>query len=362
LDITERRGMIFRIGKQGGIESYRSSWLPKELELERYIVPRPDAEEPLLEESVFGEPLLLLSNQVRTRQSKRADILALDQAGNSVIVELKRRAGSLGVETQALQYLADFSVFKGRDFLLRFTKGGDALEDKILGFLGGDVKVEDINRRSRIILIAQSFDRSLFSMGEWLSRANIAFRCIEYTPFEIGDQRFLSFSVAFDRAPDFLYPLAFQNRARQPTHFWHNIGGRADEGWWDFLKKQGEISTGFENQPGDEGERILKSYIAGDTIIAYAKSFGAVGWGLIERPTSYRLIQPGDPADRLGGKHLHRLSIRWKAVASTLRDGIRPEEIRERFDIYHPVSTSVKIDDRKAQRLVLALTEKFNPS
>jgi len=65
--------MIFRIGKEGGIESYRSSWVPKELELERYILPRPDAEEPLLEESVFGEPLLLLSNQVRTRQSKRAD-------------------------------------------------------------------------------------------------------------------------------------------------------------------------------------------------------------------------------------------------------------------------------------------------
>jgi len=198
-------------------------------------------------------------------------------------------------------------------------------------------------------------------MGEWLSRADVAFRCIEYTPFEIGEQRFLSFSVAFDRAPDFLYPLAFQNRARQPTHFWHNIG-RADEGWWDFLKKQGEISTGFENQPGYEVARILKSYVAGDTIIAYAKSFGAVGWGVIESPTSYRLIQPGDPADRLGGKHLHRLSIRWKAVAPTLRGGIRPEKIRERFDIYHPVSTSVKIDDRKAQRLVLALTEKFNPT
>lgn len=295
---------------------------------------------------------------MRTRQAKRADILALDQAGNSVIVELKRQAGSLGVETQALQYLADFSIFKGRDFLRRFSKDDDALEEKILGFLGGDFKVEDINRRSRIILIAQSFDRSLFSMGEWLSRSGVAFRCIEYTPFEIGEERFLSFSVVFDRAPDFLYPLAFQNRARQPGFFWHNIG-RADEAWLDFLKKQGEISTGFENQPGDEGERILKSYVAGDTIIAYAKSFGAVGWGVIESPGSYRLIQPGDSADKLGGHHLHRLRIQWKAIAPSLQHGIRPEEIRQRFDIYHPVSTSVNIPDRKAQRLVSALSEKF---
>lgn len=269
----------------------RTYWIPKGLELERYILPRPGAEEPLLEESVFGEHLFLLRNQASTRQAKRAAILALDKAGNSVIVELKRQAGNLGVETQALQYLADFSVSKGRDFLVRFGKHDDALEEKILGFLGGDFKVEDVNRRSRIILIAQSFDRSLFSMGEWLSRSGVAFRCIKYTPFEIREERFLSFSVAFDRAPDFLYPLAFQSHARQPSYFWHNIGF-ADEGWWDFLKKRGEISTGFENQPGDEGESILKSYVAGDTIIAYAKSFGAVGWGVIETG-SYRLTSQG---------------------------------------------------------------------
>ena len=151
-------------------------------------------------------------------------------------------------------------------------------------------------------------------MGEWLSRAGVAFRCIEYTPFEIGEDKFLSFSIAFDRAPDFLYPLAFQSRARQPGYFWHNIGW-AEQSWWDFLKKQGEISTGFEDQPGDEGERILKSYVAGDTIIAYAKSFGAVGWGLIQSPDSYRLIAAGDPADKHNGRHLHRINIQWKAVA-----------------------------------------------
>ena len=126
--------MIFRIHKQGGIEAYRSTWIPKELELERYILPCTDLEERLLEEAVLGESLLLLSNQVRTRQAKRADILAFDKAGNGVIIELKRQVGSLGVETQALQYLADFSISKGRDFLTRFCKHDDALEEKVLGF------------------------------------------------------------------------------------------------------------------------------------------------------------------------------------------------------------------------------------
>ncbi len=188
--------MIFRIEKHGGIESYHSTWIPKELELEKYILPRSDLEERLLEASVFGESLLLLDNQVRTRHAKRADILALDKAGNGVIIELKRQVGSLGVETQALQYLADFSISKGRDFLTRFCKRDDSLEERVLGFLGGDFKTEDINRHSRIMLVARSFDESLFSMGEWLSRSGVAFRCIEYTPFEIGHEKFLSFSVS----------------------------------------------------------------------------------------------------------------------------------------------------------------------
>ncbi|MFH1739761.1 MAG: hypothetical protein ABIH23_12185 [bacterium] len=212
--------MIFWIQKHDDrIQSYRSEWRPKELELEQYLISHFEGETDLLEESIFREPLLLLSNQVRTRQAKRADILALDKAGNGVIVELKRNEGSLGVETQALQYLADFSVFRGRDFLRRFCKQSDALEAKILGFLGDDFKIDDINQRSRIILIARGFEASLFSMGEWFSRCGVAFRCIEYSPFEVGKERFLSFSVAFDRAPEFLYPLTFQSRARQPGYF-----------------------------------------------------------------------------------------------------------------------------------------------
>lgn len=350
--------MIFRLREpDGSIEAYSSKWRPTELELERYLLPRP-GEERLLRESVFREPLFLLSRQVRTRESKRADILALDQAGSAVIIELKRHQGSLGVDTQALQYLADFSSYRGQDFLLRFSKHED-LSEKVQGFLGDDFRLEDLNRRSRVILVARSFDPALFSMGEWLARSGVAFRCIEYTPFKVRDQRFLSFSIAFDRAPDPLYPLVFQNRAREPGTFWHNIG-RPDDRWWALLKERGEISTGFDNQPGDAGERILKSYVAGDKIVAYATGYGAVGWGLIERPAAYKLLRPGDRGDSLSGHHLHRLRITWKAVARSLEDGVRPDEIGQQFDIYHPVSTSVRIADRKAAALLAFLSRQFS--
>ena len=60
--------MIFKINEERHtLEPLKSGWMPKELELEKYLLPHKDSDEPILERSAFGEPLLLISNQVRTR-------------------------------------------------------------------------------------------------------------------------------------------------------------------------------------------------------------------------------------------------------------------------------------------------------
>ena len=344
--------MLFEINENSNsIEPYSSSWTPKELILEQYLISTTESDVPTLNSAVFGEPLLLISNQVRTRYRKRADILALDRMGNAVIVELKRDEGTLGVEMQGLQYLVDFSRYRGELFVKHFSKEPEILYENIRGFLGDDIDIAEINQSSRLILIARAFDSTLFSMGEWLSSRGVAFRCIEYTPIEIGKQRYLSFSVVFDRAPESIYPLLFESRARSPAYFWHNIGRASDE-WWRYLVEKGQISTSFECKPGDQGEKILKSYVSGDTIIAYATGYGALGFGIIENPNSYKLLKPNSPDDFLGGKHLHRLSIFWKYCSPSLKDGIRADLLRNEYGIYHPVSTSARIDDIKAKHLI----------
>jgi hypothetical protein len=196
--------MLFEIDKdKKALLPYHSTWIPGELELEKYLITSADTEAPILVPSIFGEPLLLISNQVKTNANKRADILALDRAGNGVIVELKKDRGSLGVETQALQYLADFSKYKGSNFIKHFTKDTNTLKVNIEAFIGGNQQIEDINKNSRIILVARSFDPTIYSMGEWLSGKGVSFRCIAYTPVEVHGQKFISFSVAFDRSQEF---------------------------------------------------------------------------------------------------------------------------------------------------------------
>lgn len=352
--------MLFKINQANqSLERIPSTWSPRELELESYLINRSDSDAVVLSEAVFGEPLLLVSNQVRTNANKRADILALDRAGNGVIIELKRNAGRLGIETQALQYLADFSRYRGIGFLGRFAKQPDVLQAAALGFIGGKGDVDVINKQSRVILVARSFDDAVFSLGEWLSSKGIAFRCISYFPAQIGGEKLMSFSVVFDRSPDALYPLIYGSLAREPGFYWHNIG-RAEQAWWDFLVRNEQIPACFDDSPEERGEALLSKYIVGDVIIAYAKGYGAIGWGVIERPGTYRLVPVGDQCDVLQGKCRHRISVKWQAVASRLSDGLAAESVRSNFGIYHPISTSVSIDDIKGRQLIDRLSRKFS--
>ncbi len=348
--------MLFEITEQQSLKRFKSSWQPSELDVENYIVSS-DNENNTLDASIFGEPLLVISNQVKTKFRKRADILAIDRYGNGVIIELKRDKGLLGVETQALQYLADFSAYKGNDFISQFSKSNENLEQEVHSFIGANASIKDINKKSRVILLARDFDPTIYSMGEWLSNNGVSFRCIQYEPLEINNKKFITFSVAFDRSKDILNPLSLGSIAREPSYYWHNIA-KAEQDWWSYLISAKQIPACFDSMPGDQGEKILTSYIVGDVIIAYAKGFGAVGWGVIEK-NDYHLCKENSDEDRLQGDCMHRLSINWQVVSEKLHDGIKPSNVKEKFGIYHPISTSVSIDEFKAKNLIKYIAEKF---
>jgi hypothetical protein len=81
---------------------------------------------------------------------------------------------------------------------------------------------------------------------------------------------------------------------------------------------------------------------------------------VIEDPTSYRLVPASGRADVHGGRRLHRLKITRHATARTLDATLPPDEIRERFALGHPVSTSVPIRDEGAgERLMWEMSARF---
>ncbi|PLX70345.1 MAG: hypothetical protein C0602_05910 [Denitrovibrio sp.] len=338
--------MLFEVEKNA-LKIITENWNVSELDLEKLIV---GADNILLNNSIFKEEILIISNQVRTKDKKRADILGLDKDGRGVIIELKKGKGHLGVDMQALQYLADFSRYTGKDFINKFQgKDSKWSSEDIISFLESE-NLERVNQKNRIILIANSFDSTLFSMGEWLAEKGVPFKCIEYKAIKANDKRLISFTTVFDRTNESLYSIGFTYNDRAPKYFWHNIG-RADLDWWKHLIKYSQIPACFENSPGDRGEQILKSYIKDDVIIAYATGIGAIGYGVLEDP-KYKLIESKSEENlRKIDSCFHRLSISWKYVVNDFNYGIRPSDLKG-YEIYHPVSTSATIANEKAKKLI----------
>lgn len=90
--------MIFRIGDANrSMETYASTWVPKELELEKYLL-RDDTDESLLDQSVFREPLLLVSNQVPSRSRSIALRNHFIQSLFSRTLASRQRSGTTSVE------------------------------------------------------------------------------------------------------------------------------------------------------------------------------------------------------------------------------------------------------------------------
>lgn len=325
----------------------KSTWTPSEKEVENLIFPN-YTEAPEIQEittQIFHEEILLLEKQ-KSFAPKRSDIIGIDSYGQGVIIELKKDAGALGVDTQALQYLTHLSVYKGQKFL-DFLAKKKTVAQSVLDFT--ELPVERLNESSRIILIARSFDPALFSMGRWLESKGVGFKCISYEPIVVDDEKFLNFSVAFSASPMDEYAFsAFQRlQPRAPSVFWHNIGN-AEESWWDYLRKEKVVTTSYANlnDPSCIGYRKLHQYVKDDGILAFVSGVGVVGYGrVIESPEVGYAYKDHGLSD-YSQRHFHHLQVDWLQSVD-FKDAIQPSELREKFGLNWPSGTKQVINNKQ---------------
>lgn len=149
----------------------------------------------------MGEALLLLGEEVRpdTFVDDRIDLLALDQQGTSVIIELKRGSNKFQL-LQALSYAAMVSKWKGERFLEEsqefYGASQEEMESRVEDFLLEDM--DDINAAQRIILIAGDFDYEVLATAEWLTNTYEAdIRCYRLTMSLEDDVEYLSCTCIF---------------------------------------------------------------------------------------------------------------------------------------------------------------------
>ncbi len=113
----------------------------------------------------IGEELFLIGKEVlpSTTVQDRIDLLAIDKSGMCVVIELKRGNNKLQM-MQAISYAGMVSHWSPDDFLDLLN---EEEQDALVDFL--DCDKDDLNRRQRVILIAEAYDYALLIGAEWLS-------------------------------------------------------------------------------------------------------------------------------------------------------------------------------------------------
>ena len=186
--------------------------------LQEWLATMPDA---LCEAMSEGEDGLLIIQKEfdgfdGTRE--RLDLLALDRAGQLVIIENKLDDSGRDVVWQALKYAAYCSSLKKAEIVGIFQQyldrqgGGDAA-GSICEFLGEDTLDEVVlndGTNQRVVFIAAKFRREVTATVLWLREHQIDARCVKVVPYRFGEETFVDLQqvIPTPEAADYMIRMA----------------------------------------------------------------------------------------------------------------------------------------------------------
>ncbi len=194
-----------------------------ERQLQAMICTEPDS---FCEE--IGESLWVIGQEVRPSDAvpDRIDILAVDEVGSAVVIELKRGTHKLQL-LQAVSYAGMVSRWPADRFIetlaANYSQSNDDARAAIEDHTGSDIS--SINHAQRILLIAEDFDPALLVGAEWLHEGfGVDIRCYRLQLSQENGNDYLTCTCIYP-------PIEIANLTRGPD----NKPGQTATAWanWD---------------------------------------------------------------------------------------------------------------------------------
>lgn len=190
-----------------------------ERQLQEMICTNPDA---FCEE--IGESLWVVGQEVRPSDAvpDRIDILAVDDVGNAVVIELKRGANKLQL-LQAVSYAGMISRWTADRFIETLANKYNQSTDDSLAAIEDHTgsNISSINQFQRILLIAEDFDPALLFATEWLhERFGVDIRCYRLQLSQENGNDYLTCTCIYPPIEIATLTRGSENRRGQPTTAW----------------------------------------------------------------------------------------------------------------------------------------------
>ena len=180
--------------------------------------------------AALGEDLLVISEEFGNWQDarRRIDLLALDKAGQLVVIEIKRTDDGGHMELQAIRYAAMVSSMGFPEVLEAYAthcekhRGDEDIEPRVEleSFLENTEAGEDpvISTDVRIILVSADFGREITTAVLWLNGfEGMDIRCVRLVPYEVDDKVLLDIQqvIPLPEAADYQVQLRKKDAARE---------------------------------------------------------------------------------------------------------------------------------------------------
>jgi hypothetical protein len=230
--------------------------------------------------SVLGLDLLIIGQEVHTSYGGFVDILAIDEEGNLVIIELKKDKTPRDIVAQCLDYGTWVKKLNYDDIieLYKNYKHSDLGKD-YEGYYDKELPNE-VNNNYQIIIVAESLDDSTERIVDHLNNDyGVNINVIFFNIFSKNGLEFIGRSWLKD--PEDIKEKNPRKRKENWTGYYFVNTGIHDENKsrnWQNNIKYNYISAGGGNRWINAIKRLNKN----DKIFAYIKKVGYVGYGIVE--------------------------------------------------------------------------------
>ena len=188
----------------------------------------------------MGEPLKIVASQLAgfDRTHDRVDLLALDENGKLVVVEIKRDDSSSSQDLQGLRYAAYCSALTAEQVVGLYRAYERAERTRELASNEARKELEDfIHTESldaldeddvpRLILVATGFQVGVTNTALWLRRnSDLDITCVQVQPYEINGEIVLASTVLIPLPEAEEYQSRLKEKERKARH--HREGASVD--------------------------------------------------------------------------------------------------------------------------------------
>lgn len=260
---------LFQISHNGLVESQR-----KPLDLEARIQDWVQNDLTLI-----GVDGIILGREVRTAQGKRIDLLAMDEEGNLVIVELKRDRSAWDIVSQVLDYASWVCKLTTNEIyeIVQQYRGQSLAEifrDKF-----GKPPPETLNATHQMIVVASEVDEQSKRIIEYLSEEHdVGINASFFNIFGAEGREWLTTDSLLNQEQ---VKERSVKKARAPwSGLYYVTGGSQEDRPWEELRDYGFFTA--------NGGRIYSNKLdnleVGAPIFYYQKGNGYLGYGRVTTP------------------------------------------------------------------------------